>query len=52
VPDIQEGRKTALARHYKDPNVQARVGRNRKWQLNLFDPDGTRVELMEPKAQP
>jgi catechol 2,3-dioxygenase-like lactoylglutathione lyase family enzyme len=52
VPDIQEGRKTALARHYKDPKVQARLGRNRKWQLNLFDPDGTRVELMEPKAQP
>lgn len=25
-----------------------RIGRNNKWQLNLFDPDGTRVELMEP----
>jgi len=24
------------------------VGTNRKRQLNLFDPDGTRVELMEP----
>jgi len=21
---------------------------NNRWQLNLFDPDGTRVELMEP----
>ncbi|HXA07460.1 MAG TPA: hypothetical protein VNY30_21595, partial [Bryobacteraceae bacterium] len=52
VPAIQAARKTALARHYNDPKVQPRVGRNRKWQLNLFDPDGTRVELMEPKAQP
>jgi catechol 2,3-dioxygenase-like lactoylglutathione lyase family enzyme len=25
-----------------------RIGRNNKWQLNLFDRDGTRVELMEP----
>jgi catechol 2,3-dioxygenase-like lactoylglutathione lyase family enzyme len=25
-----------------------RVGRNKRWQLNLFDPDGTRIELMEP----
>lgn len=24
------------------------VGRNGRWQLNLFDPDGTRTELMEP----
>jgi lactoylglutathione lyase len=28
--------------------VETRVGINRKRQLNLFDPDGTRVELMEP----
>ena len=25
-----------------------RTGVNRKRQVNLFDPDGTRVELMEP----
>ncbi len=24
------------------------VGTNGKWQLNLYDPDGTRTELMEP----
>jgi len=24
------------------------IGRNNKWQINLYDPDGTRVELMEP----
>jgi catechol 2,3-dioxygenase-like lactoylglutathione lyase family enzyme len=28
--------------------VAIRTGVNRKRQLNLFDPDGTRVELMEP----
>jgi catechol 2,3-dioxygenase-like lactoylglutathione lyase family enzyme len=26
---------------------QAQIGRDGKWQFNLFDPDGTRVELME-----
>ncbi|MEO6829039.1 MAG: glyoxalase, partial [Acidobacteriaceae bacterium] len=26
---------------------QARIGRDGKWQLNLHDPSGTRVELME-----
>jgi lactoylglutathione lyase len=26
------------------------LGKNRKRQLNLFDPDGTRVELMEPRT--
>jgi hypothetical protein len=24
-----------------------KIGRDGKWQLNLYDPDGTRVELME-----
>jgi catechol 2,3-dioxygenase-like lactoylglutathione lyase family enzyme len=28
--------------------MEIRVGINRKRQLNLFDPDGTRIELMEP----
>jgi catechol 2,3-dioxygenase-like lactoylglutathione lyase family enzyme len=28
--------------------VEIRTGINRKRQINLFDPDGTRVELMEP----
>jgi len=25
------------------------IGRDGKWQLNLYDPNFTRVELMEPK---
>ena len=28
-------------------NQAPKIGRDGKWQLNLFDPDGTRVELME-----
>jgi lactoylglutathione lyase len=28
--------------------MEPRVGVNRRRQLNLFDPDGTRTELMEP----
>jgi catechol 2,3-dioxygenase-like lactoylglutathione lyase family enzyme len=28
--------------------IQVQVGKNRKRQANLFDPDGTRIELMEP----
>jgi lactoylglutathione lyase len=30
--------------------LEIRTGVNRKRQLNLFDPDGTRVELMEPNT--
>jgi catechol 2,3-dioxygenase-like lactoylglutathione lyase family enzyme len=29
-------------------SIEVRTGINRKRQVNLFDPDGTRVELMEP----
>jgi lactoylglutathione lyase len=30
--------------------IEVRVGVNRKRQANLFDPDGTRTELMEPST--
>ena len=30
------------------PMTAMRVGRNGKRQINLYDPDGTRVEIMEP----
>lgn len=47
VPSVAEGYKTVQTRAYKaeDP----KIGRDGKWQLNLYDPDFTRVELMEPK---
>lgn len=49
VPDMQKALET-LRQRVDDP-AQIRspqVGRNRRWQLNLFDPDGSRAELMEP----
>lgn len=30
-------------------NEKPQIGRDGKWQLNLYDPNFTRVELMEPK---
>lgn len=51
VPDIQQALETVRARtkaddrnHRATPNI----GVNNRWQLNVFDPDGTRVEFMEP----
>jgi lactoylglutathione lyase len=51
VPDMEKAM-TALegrpARAGYTRPVTIRTGINRKRQVNLFDPDGTRVELMEP----
>jgi hypothetical protein len=48
VPDANAAHKVLL-----DRSVQMRekpkIGRDGKWQLNLYDPNLTRVELMEPK---
>ncbi|HWC17866.1 MAG TPA: VOC family protein, partial [Terriglobales bacterium] len=38
------------ARKFYSREIKIQVGKNRKRQANLFDPDGTRVELMEPKT--
>ncbi len=53
VPDIEK----ALARIEANPArkshtrpLEIRTGINRRRQLNLFDPDGTRIELMEPRT--
>jgi catechol 2,3-dioxygenase-like lactoylglutathione lyase family enzyme len=51
VPDIQaaweeSARRTAPAA--RPAMSRPNVGVNGRWQLNLYDPDGTRVELMEP----
>src|SRR5579884_2458979 len=48
VPDIQAGYQTVLKNGYK-PKDPPQIGRDGKWQLNLYDPNDTRVELMEPK---
>jgi catechol 2,3-dioxygenase-like lactoylglutathione lyase family enzyme len=48
VPDVQAAYKTLQDRGLKmdDP---PKIGRDGKWQLNLYDPNLTRAELMEPK---
>jgi lactoylglutathione lyase len=50
VPDMQQAVDILRPRAAKTGYNMAvpRIGRNNKWQLNLYDPDGTRVELMEP----
>jgi catechol 2,3-dioxygenase-like lactoylglutathione lyase family enzyme len=51
VPEIQKAVATLRGRAaqigYTQP-IEIKVGVNGKRQANLFDPDGTRVELMEP----
>jgi catechol 2,3-dioxygenase-like lactoylglutathione lyase family enzyme len=53
VPDIEQSlaalRERASAAGYVRP-MEIRTGTNRKRQLNLYDPDGTRTELMEPNT--
>jgi catechol 2,3-dioxygenase-like lactoylglutathione lyase family enzyme len=46
VPDI-ESAAYRIQRNGLTPIEQPQIGRDGKWQLNLYDPDGTRVELME-----
>ena len=51
VPDIEKAVKTLEARPYfktYGKPLEIRTGVNRKRQCNLYDPDGTRIELMEP----
>jgi catechol 2,3-dioxygenase-like lactoylglutathione lyase family enzyme len=51
VPDIQAAWEQVRARTPAGARAKLQppqIGRNEKWQINLYDPDGTRVELMEP----
>jgi lactoylglutathione lyase len=48
VPSVQAGYKTVLDRGLTPPQPP-KIGRDGKWQLNLYDPNLTRAELMEPK---
>jgi len=47
VPSVADGYKTVVDRGLKPEKPQ--IGRDGKWQLNLYDPNLTRSELMEPK---
>ena len=48
VPDIKAGFKTVTSRGIKPPEPP-KVGRDGKWQMNLYDVNYTRAELMEPQ---
>jgi catechol 2,3-dioxygenase-like lactoylglutathione lyase family enzyme len=51
VPDVNKAIATLQSRPaFKTygRSMDSHIGVNRKRQVNLFDPDGTRVELMEP----
>lgn len=48
VTEIQPAYKTIVARGYQPPQPP-KIGRDGKWQLNLYDPKYTRAELMEFK---
>jgi catechol 2,3-dioxygenase-like lactoylglutathione lyase family enzyme len=46
VPDIHAAEQQLRTNGWNGTE-QPKIGRDGKWQLNLYDPDGTRVELME-----
>jgi catechol 2,3-dioxygenase-like lactoylglutathione lyase family enzyme len=46
VPDIHAAEEQ-LHKNGWTGNEQPKIGRDGKWQLNLYDPDDTRVEFME-----
>jgi catechol 2,3-dioxygenase-like lactoylglutathione lyase family enzyme len=52
VPDANAAYKELVKRGlltYAPKQEKPKIGRDGKWQLNLYDPDFTRAELMEPK---
>jgi catechol 2,3-dioxygenase-like lactoylglutathione lyase family enzyme len=48
VDNIQTAYQTVQGRGYRAPQPP-KIGRDGKWQLNLYDPNDTRAELMEFK---
>src|SRR5215469_5081349 len=46
VPDIHAAEQLLRSNGWNGTE-QPKIGRDGKWQLNLYDPDGSRVELME-----
>jgi len=49
VPSIDRAAKTLAERGVDLHNEKPKIGRDGKWQLNLYDPNLTRAELMEPE---
>jgi lactoylglutathione lyase len=53
VSDIDQAKsilESRPARRDYTHDLEIKTGVNRKRQLNLYDPDGTRIELMEPRT--
>ncbi len=48
VPEMDAAAKVLQSREAPMPE-KPKIGRDGKWQLNLYDPNLTRAELMEPK---
>jgi catechol 2,3-dioxygenase-like lactoylglutathione lyase family enzyme len=48
VTDIHAAQQQLIKKGWK-PGEEPKIGRDGKWQLNLYDPDETRVEFMEFK---
>jgi catechol 2,3-dioxygenase-like lactoylglutathione lyase family enzyme len=48
VTDIHAIQKQLIANGWQ-PKEELKIGRDGKWQLNLYDPDDTRIEFMEFK---
>jgi catechol 2,3-dioxygenase-like lactoylglutathione lyase family enzyme len=46
VTDIKAAREQLIKNGWK-PGEEPKIGRGGKWQLNVYDPDGTRIEFME-----
>lgn len=49
VPDVKAGYRVALERD-QGRIIPPRFGMDKRWQFNMFDPDGTRVECMQPES--
>lgn len=47
VPSVKAAQERLIARGVDLKNQQPKIGRDGKWQLNLYDPNLTRMELME-----
>ena len=52
VSDMRQARDTAQERGgYTDLQVRAHIGNNRHWLMHMFDPDGSRTEVVETAIQ-
>lgn len=51
VPDIQAANEEAKQHNYTGDLKPPLFGADDRWQLNLYDPNGSRVECMSPKAK-